>query len=71
MADSPKAQSSAFSSYDYDPESSSLSVTWARSGQTWVYDNVPQWKVSAMERAPSSGNYLMSDIVGKHSGRKV
>jgi hypothetical protein len=60
MPDSPN--SSRISSYDYDPEAKTLSVTFRGTGAIYHYRGVPPEAYKAMQEAPSKGSFLNKNI---------
>lgn len=56
-------KSTAISAVSYDADTFELSVTF-RSGQTWVYENVPGVFARGLRDAKSKGRYYYSNIKG-------
>lgn len=63
-------KSSNLKSVVYDPKTQALEVHF-KSGDTYLYANVPRQVHEALLSAPSKGKFLRSAIAGKFRGVKI
>ena len=54
----------------YDPDSQTMTVTWAKGGAT-VYEGVPEDAAVALSEAASVGDMINSDFTGVYPHRNV
>ena len=66
----PVAQSSHLQSYEYDPESQTLMVTFTN-GDIYQYYNVPQTEYWNLAQSGGSGVYFHSKIRMGYSYQKI
>ena len=60
-----EVESSAFSSYQYDPKAEELIVHFTQ-GNPYRYRQVPAWEIEKMESADSKGNYFNLNIRNRY-----
>lgn len=66
----PVAQSSHLQSYDYDPESQTLLITFVN-GDIYRYSNVPQTEYWNLAQSGGSGSYFHSKIRMSYPYEKI
>lgn len=64
------AQSSHLQSYDYDPDSQTLSVTF-QNGSTYQYAGVSNEDFGKLTRAGGAGTVFWDSIRSKYAGVKI
>jgi hypothetical protein len=55
----------------YDDATQELHVRFARSGETYVYTNVEQWRFDELLRADSKGGYINGEIKPSYNFYKL
>lgn len=66
----PSVQSSHISTVDYDADTRTLTIKFTN-GAVYAYENVPQSIYTALNLAPSKGEYFAKYIKGKYQVKKV
>ncbi|MBX7132570.1 MAG: KTSC domain-containing protein [Fimbriimonadaceae bacterium] len=64
-------KSSMISRAEYDPESRVLRLTFAKVGQVYRYEDVPEDVVNGLCEAESIGTFFAQNIRGKYPTAKV
>lgn len=57
-------------SYDYDPTSKTLHVTF-KNGSVYRYDNVPQEELNSYDGKETMGTFFAQNIRNKYNSKKV
>jgi hypothetical protein len=55
----------------YDPATMELHVRFLKSGETYVYYNVEQWRFEELMQADSKGSYLNAHIKPNYNYSKL
>ena len=63
--------SSNIEAIGYDADNMALYVQFLKTGETYVYENVEEWKFDEMLQADSKGRYLNAEIKPAHSFYKL
>lgn len=64
-------KSSMISRAEYDPETQVLRLTFAKVGQVYRYEDVPEGVINALCEAESIGTFFSQNIRGKYPTAKV
>lgn len=63
--------SSNIEAVGYDPASMELHVRFLKSGETYVYYNVEQWRFDELMQADSKGTYFNANIKPNYQCSKL
>ena len=71
MPDMIHVDSSSIEAIGYDESTQELHIKYLKSGETYVYNAVEQWRFDELMRTDSKGQYVNAEIKPNHTFSKL